>query len=177
MQTESVDTRMNIIDIMIIGVVVFSAILGLYWGIIRQVLSIVGLIAGIALASRYGATVAEWLSSFIGDSRVANVLGFVFVFIGVTTVASLLASLLHRFAGLLFLGWADHLIGGLLGFVQGALMAAVLVAVLAANQNEALSTALRSSQYAQRMIATFGIVLTLLPESIRTSAQIFFGGL
>lgn len=159
------------------GVIFFSAVLGLFWGIIRQVLAIVGLVAGIALASRYSPSVAEWLSSFISDNRAANVLGFVFIFIGTTTIVSLLASVLHRFAGLLFLGWADHLIGGILGAMQGAVMASVLIAVLAANQNEALSAALRSSQYAPQVMRAFAFVLPLLPDSIRTSTQIFFGGL
>ena len=166
---------MNAIDLLMLGIIGFSAALGLYWGIIRQVLSVVGLIAGIVLANRYGANVAEWLSSFITDILVTNILGFVVVLIGVSALASLLASLLHRFVGLLFLGWADHALGGLLGVVQGVVFAAVILAVLAANPSGAIGEALRDSTYAPRVVQTFGFVLTLLPESIRTAAQIFFG--
>jgi len=168
---------MNVIDILVIALVLVSGVLGLYWGIIRQVLAIVGLLAGIALAGRYGVNVAEWLSSFVNDTRAADVLGFVAVFLGVTALVSLLASLLHRLAGLLFLGWADHAIGGVLGLLQGALMATVLIAVLAANPSEQVNAALRDSQYAGRVVQTFGFALTLMPESVRTSAEIFFGGL
>lgn len=168
---------MNIIDYLIIAVLGVSTILGLYWGIIRQVLSLVGLVAGIVLASRYAPGVAEWLSSFVRDSRVAYLLGFVAVLIAVSTLASLLASVLHRFVGLLFLGWADHLLGGILGAIQGALLATVLIAVLAANANEAVATALRASQYAARLLGPFGFVLAFLPESVRNGVEIFFGGL
>lgn len=167
---------MNALDILVIAIVGVSTLLGLFWGIIRQVLSIVGLVVGIILASRYGSNVAEWLSSFVRDVRVADVLGFVVVLIAVSSLASLLASLLHRFAGLLFLGWADHLLGGVLGFIQGSLLSTVLIAVLAANTNEAVSGALRDSRIASRIVQVFSFVLALLPESVRTSAQIFFGG-
>ncbi len=166
---------MNSIDIIIIAIVGLSGILGIYWGIIRQVLSIVGLVAGIVLASRYGPAVADWLSSFISDDRVAQAIGFFGVLLGTSALASFLASLLHRFAGLLFLGWADHLAGGVLGAVQGSMFVVVLLTIAAASPNEGLSAALRDSQYAERFMQVFSFVLVLLPESLRRGAQIFFG--
>jgi len=168
---------MNQIDIIVIAIIIISALFGLYWGIIRQVLSIVGLIAGIAVASRYAPNVAEWLTSFLPDTNLVDVIAYGIVVIGVSTLASLLASLLHSIVGLLFLGWADHLLGAVLGAIQGALFVTVLVAVLAATQSSAVSMMLRESQFAGPVLQAFGFILTLLPESIRTSAEIFFGGL
>ena len=43
---------MNTLDTLLVIVLVISAALGLYWGLIRQLLSVVGLIAGIVLATR-----------------------------------------------------------------------------------------------------------------------------
>ncbi len=168
---------MNQIDIIVIAIIIISALFGLYWGIIRQVLSIVGLVAGIAVASRYAPNVAEWLTSFLPDTALIDVFAYGIVVIGVSALASLLASLLHGAVGLLFLGWADHLLGAVLGAIQGALLATVLVAILAANQSEALSPILRESQIAAPMVQAFGFILALMPESIRTSAEIFFSGL
>lgn len=168
---------MNQIDIIVIAIIIISAVLGLYWGIIRQVLSIVGLVAGIVVASRYAPSVAEWLTSFLPDTRFVDVIAYGVVVIGVSALASLLASLLHGFVGLLFLGWADHLLGAVLGAIQGAMLATVLVAILAANQSSAISTTLSESQFAAPIVQAFSFILALLPESIRTSAEIFFGGL
>src|SRR5262245_49883444 len=110
---------MSSVDTTIIIVVLLSGALGIYWGFIRQVLSLAGLVAGLVFASRYSASVADALSSFVTNDALARVLGFAIVLIGVSAAASLLASLLRRFAGLLFLGWLDHLVGGVLGVFQG----------------------------------------------------------
>src|SRR5512147_2496735 len=102
---------MNSVDIAIIVVVLLFGALGIYWGFIRQVLALAGLVAGVIFAGRYGASVADALSSFVSNDALARLLGFVLVVIGVSAAVSLLASLLHRFVGLLFLGWLDHLAG------------------------------------------------------------------
>lgn len=165
---------MNIIDMLIIALVGISGLLGLYWGIIRQVLSVVGVIVGIVLASRYGGGVADWIEGFGPTGRVADILGFAAVFVAVTTASSLLASVLHQVAEVLFLGWADHLIGGVLGVAQGAIVATVIVAILSAIPSEQVSSLLRDSQYAPNVIHLSQFVLALLPESLRMAAEVFF---
>lgn len=167
---------MNSVDTVIVVVLLVCGALGIYWGLIRQLLSIAGLVAGVVLASRYGPEVAGWLSSFIQNDQVVQALGFLGVVFAVSSLASLFATLLHRFAGLLFLGWLDHLAGGLLGLLQGALVVAVVVAIAAANPAEAWSGALRESQFAPIVTRVFGVILLLLPESLRRAADMFFGG-
>jgi len=63
---------MNTLDTMLLVVLVISTGLGLYWGLIRQVLSVVGLIAGITLATHYGGRVADSLSSFISNEMATH---------------------------------------------------------------------------------------------------------
>ncbi len=165
---------MNSIDIAVLVVIGISVAMGIYWGLIRQVLSLVGIFAGVLLAGRYGGDVAGWLSSFIDSAALAEALGFVVVLVAVSALASLLASLIHRFAGLLFLGWLDHLAGGVLGLVQGALVASVLLLMASAVPNETLSAALAGSQSAGVLLRVFGALLLLLPEELRSAAQLVF---
>jgi membrane protein required for colicin V production len=166
---------MNSIDTLIVVVVLLFGVLGIYWGLIRQVLAITGLIAGVVVASRYGATVADALSSFIPSDTLAQALGFLIVLGAVSGTASLLATLLRRFVGLLFLGWLDHLIGGLLGVVQGLLACTVLLIVLATFPNALWATALGNSRFAPGLVRTFDVILRLLPEPFRFAARITFG--
>ena len=168
---------MNSIDIVIIIIVLLSSALGIYWGLIRQVLSAAGLIAGIVLASRYGSNVADALSSFIQSDIITQVIGFLFVMIAVSSLASLLASLLHQFVGLLFLGWLDHLAGGLLGFAQAALACAVLITVGAAIPEQNWLDTLNNSQIAPVLLSIFGSILDLLPASFQFATQIIFGSM
>jgi membrane protein required for colicin V production len=165
---------MNGVDVAIIIALLLSTALGVYWGLIRQVLSVVGLVAGVVLASRYGVDVADALSSFVRSAIVAQALGFTFVVIAVSSLVGLLATLLHRFIGLLFLGWLDHLTGGLLGLVQAALLCTVLLAIAAVLPNETVIDALDGSRVAPVLVRLFGGVLELMPESFRFSTQMMF---
>ena len=166
---------MNSVDMFIIVVALVFGALGIYWGFIRQVLALAGLIAGIVFASRYGPDIADALSSFITNDMLARALGFIIVLVAVSSAASLLASLLHRFAGLLFLGSFDHLLGGLLGVLQGLMVCAILLLVAAASPVSFWAQALADSSLAPSLVRVFSFLLPLLPDSFRFAAQLTFG--
>jgi membrane protein required for colicin V production len=166
---------MHSIDIIIAIVALLFGALGVYWGLIRQVLALVGLIAGIVLAIRYSSAVGDALSSFVNNDTLALVLGFALVLIAVSSVTSLLASLLHRFVGLLFLGWLDHLIGGLLGLLQGLLACTVILLVAATFPLPLWMPAVADSQFAPALVGAFSFLLPLLPDSFHLAAQMTFG--
>jgi membrane protein required for colicin V production len=105
---------MNSLDTVLVVVLVISAALGLYSGVIRQLLSVAGLIAGIVLAHamavaaafarrRSSTALPSAGSCCAGGSQRRQPVGH--------------AS--RRSVGLLFLGWADRTIGGL-GLFQRA---------------------------------------------------------
>ena len=169
---------MNTLDTVLVVVLVISAALGLYWGVIRQLLSVAGLIAGIVLATRYGGRVAGALSSFISNDMATQVLGFLFVLIAVSALASLLATILRRSVGLLFLGWADHLIGGLLGLFQGALACTVILMIVALAPSERFASALSDSRIVPWLArATSFALLPFLPDSFHAAAQRLISGM
>ena len=169
---------MSTLDIVLLAVIAFCGVLGIYWGMIRQVLALAGLLAGVALAGRYGGRVADWLSSFITSPAVAQLLGFLLVLIAVSAAASLLATLIRRFVGLLFLGWLDHLIGGMLGLAQGMLVVAIVLLVVALFPFTALPGALADSRVAAALVRVGGIVvLPFLPPPVRLAAEQVLGRL
>jgi len=168
---------MNTLDMVLAVVLVISATLGLYWGLIRQLLSVVGLVAGVVLATRYGGRVADALSSFISNDMATQVLGCLFVLVAVSAAASLLATILRRSVGLLFLGWADHLIGGLLGLFQGALACTVILMVVALAPSERFASALADSRLVPWLARVGSIaLLPFLPDSFHAAAQRLIGG-
>jgi membrane protein required for colicin V production len=154
---------MNGLDYAILLGMGFFLIMGLYWGLIRQVLAIAGLVVGIIMAGRYGSTVADWLSSFIADPMLSGVLGFLGVLMLVSALASLVASLLHSFVGLLFLGWLDHLLGGLLGLVQAGIAAAVLLVAMVAFPLPFWTQAVANSRLADPLLQVGALFSGLLP--------------
>jgi membrane protein required for colicin V production len=158
---------MNYLDYAIlIGAALFT-LLGIYWGLIRQVLALAGLLVGVAMAGRYGPDVAAWLSSFIADPLLAGALGFLAVLLLVSAAASLVASMLRVFAGLLFLGWLDHLLGGVLGLIQAIIGAAVILIVMITFPLPAWSSAVAESRLAEGLLSVGGVLSPLLPEIFR----------
>jgi membrane protein required for colicin V production len=167
---------MNNLDLtLLIGAGLF-VLLGVYWGLIRQVLAIAGLFVGVAMAGRFGPDVAAWLSSFIADPQLAGVVGFVAVLLLVSAVASLIASLLRIFIGLLFLGWIDHLLGGVLGLAQAVLAGAALLIGLVAFPAPAWTAAVEGSALASGLLRAAGALTALLPEMFGTAVRGFLGG-
>ncbi|NCC31491.1 MAG: CvpA family protein [Chloroflexia bacterium] len=161
---------MNTLDYAILlGSGVF-VLLGVYWGLIRQILSLVGLVVGIAMAGRYGPEVADWLTSFIADPLITGVLGFVGVLLLVSSLASLLASVLRMFVGLLFLGWLDHVLGGVLGLIQAILAAAIIVVAMVAFPLPTWANAIEGSLLAENLLRIGGIFQLFLPFALPSLA-------
>jgi membrane protein required for colicin V production len=166
---------MNSIDTIIIFVALLFGVLGLYWGLIRQVLAVAGLIAGVIFASRYGSVVADALVPFVDNEGLASVLGFVIVLVAVSSIASLLASLLRRFVGLLFLGRLDHILGAVLGLLQGLLACTVILLLAATFPLPLWTPAVADSRFAPALVRAFSFILPLLPNSFHLAAQMTFG--
>ncbi|WP_298820092.1 CvpA family protein [Chloroflexus sp.] len=160
-------------DIAVVVVLGLFTILGFYWGIIRQVLAVVGLVVGVMLAGQYGTEVAVWLGSFLTDPNLAQALGFIAVLLLVSGTASLIASLLHSLAGLMFLGWIDHLLGALLGLAQGLLAVTAVLIVLVVFPIDPWSELVRSSLLAGWLLRLGEPLTFLLPELFASAVHTF----
>jgi membrane protein required for colicin V production len=167
---------MSMIDTIILVVIGFCGLLGLYWGLIRQVLAVMGLLAGITLAAIYERNIASLLSSYISNDTIARGVAFVGILLLVSGIASLIASLLRKLIGLIFLGWADHAMGAVLGIAQGVLVCTVLLIVSAALPNDFWSPLVRESQYAATLVQIGGAPLfQMLPDSFRVASTMTYG--
>ena len=166
---------MNTLDTTLLIIAAFFTVLGLYWGIIRQVLAVVGLLVGTTMAGRYGGEVANWLSSFVSNTMLARALGFILVLMLVSALASLAASVIRIFLGLLFLGWLDHLLGGLLGLIQAILAGALVTMIIVTFPMPTWQAALDGSQFAPFLLRVGGLVALLLPELFRVAIQLALG--
>jgi membrane protein required for colicin V production len=162
---------MSGLDIVLIVVLVLFTALGFYWGLIRQVLALTGLLVGIVVAGRYGPEVAGWFTSFTSNEMLASALGFVAVLVGVSALASLLASLLRIFVGLLFLGWLDRLLGGVLGLVQAVVASSALLVVAVTFPQPSWADAVQASRMADSLLRVGSVAALLLPETFRAAVQ------
>ena len=119
------------LDIVFIVILVISIFLGLLRGVVREVLSLVGLAAAIYFAFKF----SDWLeknyiSYFFEQSRVSYPLAFIIIII--TTIfcvalINLFIGQLLRVSGLSFL---NRILGMVFGALRGTVLCAILVIVI-----------------------------------------------
>lgn len=120
---------MTAFDYAALAIVGASVFLGLWRGVVSELLALAAWVAAFFAARVWAPTVGEWFGRWIADGALRQAAGFAAVFLGVLVVfgvARLVVSLLLRAVGL---GLIDRLLGGMFGIVRGALvlLAAVLV--------------------------------------------------
>jgi membrane protein required for colicin V production len=123
---------MNLFDCFLIAMLAFSTILAFVRGIILELFSLGGLIAGILLASWNYKHVAIILGSPIATPATAEIVAFLLIIIGVMVLCTLLGKALNRTAHTIGLGLFDRLFGALFGFARGCLFGVALLMAIAA---------------------------------------------
>jgi membrane protein required for colicin V production len=163
---------MTLVDLAIVFIMTMFAVLGFYWGAIRQLLAITGLIASLVVAGRVGVSFAELVQIYVVDQSLAMLLSVMMIMLAVNGGASLLASLIQHHFGLIALGTLDHVIGGILGFVQATIMLVGLLLILAAFPNQLWIDALRASTAVNLVVYLFGgVVLPVIPDPLQSAVR------
>jgi membrane protein required for colicin V production len=118
-------------DYAVLGVLVFSLVVGVLRGLVRELVMLSGWIAAFALSTAFSGTLARFAPASLGDT-LSQLLAFAVIFLGVLILAGfvgLLLSMVTRSAGL---GFTDRALGACFGVVRGLLvvLAGVFVAGL-----------------------------------------------
>ncbi len=162
---------MSWLDLVIVVVLAVSAFLGLRMGIIKAVLSLVGVIVGVVLAGRYYIALADVLPFFSETSDVAKIVSFAIILIVVMVIAAVAARFLKWTASVMMLGWVNHLGGAVLGLVLGAIFGGALLAIwvkwLGAGDT------ITESMIAPVLLDKFPMVLALLPDEFDVIRSFF----
>lgn len=118
---------MNWVDYAFIGTVVFSMLLGIWRGLVREAISLVALIAAFLVTGLHAPDVAHWLDSAIDSPLVRGVTAHILVFVAVLLAGVLvnwLASHVVRATGL---SGFNRMLGGGFGFARGLLIVTAVV--------------------------------------------------
>ena len=102
-------------------------------------LSIIGLIVGIILASHFYKQLGNILT-FISNKNLANIVAFVIILLVVMGIAALIALILRSIIKGIMLGWVDRFGGAVLGLILGALSVSAFLAIIVKYTNTSLIT-------------------------------------
>jgi membrane protein required for colicin V production len=161
----------NWIDVTILTAIIASTLLGLYWGLLRQLAATFGLILAIFLAGTLYKGFAAFLYSdgtgLIQTENTANIVAFVLIVIGISLSIGVGVSIIRTMLGLLFLGWIDHLLGAVLGLVQMLLLMAVIIIAATVFPVPGLSDTVRESALAPFVAQPFSFIVDWLPPEFQ----------
>lgn len=120
---------MTWVDYAVLAVLGVSAALGLWRGFVREVLALIGWVAAGIIAVLFASQVAAAvLPQDFATPLTRQLLAAAMIFVLVLIVAGLAGVLLAKLIRAVGLGALDRTLGGLFGFVRGAVI--VLIAVL-----------------------------------------------
>ena len=121
---------MNPFDILIIIIICYSLIRGLFRGLIKEVSSIIGVLGGFYAAYSYYPMVAKLIAGLIFNPSYLNILSFLIIFCTVLIIISILGIVIKYLLNVAFLGWIDRACGLAFGLVKGILIVTVLFIIL-----------------------------------------------
>lgn len=108
---------MNYLDYIIIVFVVIGFLLGFKDGLIRKIIGLIGLIAGIALAFEFSDVIGKFLTPFFNnDEYLSGVISGILIFLTVVFIASVIKRIVHPLDKLN--KFINQFIGGLIGVIQ-----------------------------------------------------------
>lgn len=163
---------MNWVDVTILTAITVSLLLGLYWGLIRQLAATFGLILAILLAGRFYEGLGAILSppqggGLIQDPAAAKIVAFVAIVIGVSVLIGIISGIVRTALNLIFLGWLDHLLGALLGVAQMLILMEAILVVATVIRVPNLSDAIDNSAVAGVLLRPLSFVVDLLPPEFQ----------
>ncbi len=162
----------------------FDLILILFWagfifngltkGLIRLLGRLVGLIVGAVMASYFYVPVYQWSQNFFSlNEGVGKVLAFIVLFVVITRIVDWLFVWLEKFFKVIsiipFTKMINRLLGGALGFLEGALFLGLIVYVISryAWLGGLFGNQLETSLVAPYLLWLVQLILPILPEAIK----------
>ncbi len=121
---------MNPFDILIILILGYCLVRGLFRGLVKEVSSIIGVLGGFYAGFTYYPKLVNLLSELIHNSAYLNILSFMIIFCTVLVLVNVLGIIIKYLLNISFLGWVDRIGGVVFGVVKGGLIVSILFIAL-----------------------------------------------
>jgi membrane protein required for colicin V production len=117
---------MNKLDIIIVILIAIPALIGLSKGFLRKVFSLISLILGLYLATKFNTDISLFIMKITGVSeKMSNIFSFVIIMMGIYTVGVYIAKKLSGINSLT--RSVDKTLGLFIGIIQGMIIASLCV--------------------------------------------------
>ena len=156
---------MTPVDWLIVGALIISVLVAASNGFFYELFSFAGVVIGYVAAAWGYQKVAAWYLPMVKAPWVADIAGFLTIFIAIALLAGIVARLARWVMKEVGLSWADRLLGGVFGLVRGVLVIAVILLATASFAPGARWLA--NSQVAPYMLIVARAAVWVAPGSVR----------
>jgi membrane protein required for colicin V production len=122
--------HLTAVDWILLAVLGLSLLLGVWRGVVQEVLSLVGWVAAFYVSQMYAPAAAAKLPMEGSSQMLRYAAGFVTVFVGVLVATVLVAWLLKKLLSAVGLGPLDRLLGSLFGLLRGVVVLLAITVVV-----------------------------------------------
>lgn len=122
---------MGTIDIVLLALFIPGIIMGFAKGVISQIVSLISIVVGAVVASRFAQDVADVaLLQFTGvDGKLMYVICFTLLFLTCVLVMAIVGKLITKLFKIATLGWINRLLGAVFSIVITAFLLGLLISV------------------------------------------------
>ena len=156
---------MSWLDWALLAVLLVSALVGLWRGLVYEVLSVAGWVLAFVLAQAWAEPVGALLPMEGAAAALRLAAGFVVVFIAVAFAAGLLSWLIKKMVESVGLRPVDRVLGGVFGVVRGMVILLGITLVVSMLPLSA-QAGWKTSPVAQTLSASLHTLKPLLPSSV-----------
>lgn len=156
---------MTAVDWLIAGVVLLSVVQAAAQGFLYEAFSLAGVVIGYLAAVWWYGWAAEWFTPVVKTAALANVAGFITIFVGIVLLAGIAGRIARAGAKAVGMRWFDRVLGGAFGFIRGILFITVLLLGVASWSPD--STWLARSQFAPYMLVIARAAVWVAPSEVR----------
>lgn len=175
----------NWVDYTILGIVIFSALISLFRGFVREAISLIAWIAGLILALKYAPVLQSFIQNWSKSSSNLNdfsthwtasasicyFLAFVVIFLGVVIFGMIINYFVVKLVSKVGLSFIDRLLGFVFGVARGVVIVAVLLLLVANYGTIKDNRALAGSKIAEQFKPLVSWMNNYLPTDLKSVTQ------
>lgn len=158
---------MSPLDAIVLIILAVFIIRGIWVGFIRQVASLLALVAGFLVAGHYYGESNQIITPFIRNEQVGFLVSYALIFCLVFLLTIFIGLAVKKVAQLILLDWFDKSLGGILGAAKGFFLACIAFMILATFISGSSSIFTRSVLYPYLQKSSFLLLSAVKNDHIR----------
>jgi len=121
---------MNILDIIVLAILIFFVVRGIFRGFFKEFASLAGFFLGIWLAIHYQVRMVSLLKPYIDSENILHYGSYLLIFISVFLICNQIGGGLRKLVKKTFIGWIDKFLGANIAILKAIIVINLIFVLL-----------------------------------------------